>query len=138
MAALLAGCAQPAPPPVAPAVVYSFDLQGAARACTTPQQLVLTEGKTTDARIVVGNDGGWCAISVGQPGPVPTPYGAGLLRERPAHGKVYIHPVGRETRIDYTPAPGYAGPDRFVVELLPGEETVRVAVTVRPGVPHRR
>ena len=137
-AALLAGCAAPAGPPVEPAIVYSVDLQGAARACTVPHELVLAEGKATDARMVVGNDGGWCAIAVAQPGAVPTPYGAGLLRERPAHGKVYIHPVGRETRIDYTPASGYAGPDRFAVELLPGSETVRVAVTVQPGAPIRR
>jgi hypothetical protein len=136
--ALLAGCAQPAPPAVAPAIVYSVDLQGGARVCTAPQQLVLAQGKTTTAQIVVRNDGGWCAIAVAEPGPMPTPYGAGLLAERPAHGKVYIHPVGRETRIDYTPAPGYAGPDRFAVQLLPGAGTLQVAVTVQPGAPVAR
>ncbi len=77
--------------------------------------------------MAVGNDGGWCAITVDRNG---APYGAGLLAARPAHGKVLIHTVGDATRIDYTPAPGYAGPDSFTARLLPGESTVRVAVTV--------
>ncbi len=129
--ALLAGCAPEGPPPGPSAIVYSYDLQGAARLCTAPQQVALVEGKPTDARIVVRNDGGWCAISVSAPG--PKPYDAGLLADRPAHGKVYVHPVGNTTRIDYTPASGYAGPDSFGVQLLPGAAVLRVAVTVQPG-----
>lgn len=132
---LLAACAQqaePAPPP--PATVYSADLQGGARLCTAPKDVALAAGRPSDLRMVVGNDGGWCAISVALAAPDhPRAYDAGLLAVRPAHGRVYIHEVGYATRIDYTPEPGYAGPDAFTVELLPGSATLQVSVTVQPA-----
>ena len=78
--------------------------------------------------MTVGNDSGWCAISVHQPGPAP--FAAGLLTTPATHGRVYIHPVGYDTRIDYTPDPGYAGPDRFLVTLLPDHSEVQANVTV--------
>jgi hypothetical protein len=79
--------------------------------------------------MTVGNDGGWCAISVHQPG--PEPFAAGLLTRSATHGKVYLHAVGDNTRIDYTPDPGYAGPDTFLVTLLPDRSEVQANVTVR-------
>ena len=48
----------------------------------------------------LGNDGGWCAITVNNGG---RPFDAGLLAAAPAHGKVLVHTVGNNTRIDYTP-----------------------------------
>lgn len=75
----------------------------------------------------VANDGGWCAISVQLDG---QPYAAGLLTDPPAHGKVYIHPVGNFTRIDYTPDSGFTGTDSFVVQLIPGNPALRTTVTV--------
>jgi hypothetical protein len=128
-AALLAlqGCAHQAPRPSAP--VYAIDFQGAAKQCTVPKQVDLQPGKTADATMAVTNDGGWCAIAVAQSG--PEPYAAGLLTGRPAHGKVYIHPVGDQTRIDYTPETGFGGTDQFEVKLIPGDEVLRVAVTVQ-------
>lgn len=75
----------------------------------------------------VGNDGGWCGISVQLDG---QPYAAGLLTESPAHGNVFIHPVGDSTRIDYTPEAGFTGTDRFVVQLIPGNAAIRATVTV--------
>lgn len=78
--------------------------------------------------MTVGNDGGWCAFTVAQPG--PQPFAAGLLTEEPAHGRVYIHPVGDNTRIDYTPDAGYVGPDAFIVTLLPGRAVIRATVSV--------
>ena len=45
---------------------------------------------------------------------------------------VYIHPVGDDTRIDYTPDLGFSGIDSFVVRLLPGNPVLRVNVTVAP------
>ncbi len=128
--ALLAGCT----PPPAPAVVsttrvYAIDLAGAAKSCKVlPEKPVLAPGKTTPVAMTVGNGGGWCAVSVAQAG--PHPYAAGLLVARPAHGTAYIHTVGDDTRIDYTPDPGYAGPDAFTVSLIPDDPTLRVAVTV--------
>ena len=106
--------------------VYAADVTGGARQCVTshPQ---LTAGKTVDATMSVANDGGWCAISVQLDG---QPYAAGLLAEPPVRGKVYIHPVGNFTRIDYTPDAGFSGTDRFVVQLIPGNPVLRTAVTV--------
>ena len=90
------------------------------------------EGKTVTVAMTVGNDGGWCAIPVTRPGGAAgrQPYAAGLLVAGPAHGKVYIHTVGDVTRIDYTPAAGFAGSDAFTVSLLPGEARIAARVTV--------
>lgn len=129
--AMLPGCAEkppPAPPVQQHARLFASDLEGGAKNCTVPQ-LKLEPGKGIPAAMQVGNDGGWCAISVTQDG---KPYAAGLLTQPPAHGKVYIHPVGDDSRIDYTPELGFSGADSFVVTLLPGEPVIRVSVTVTP------
>ena len=55
------------------------------------------------------------------------------FREQVPFEQVYIHSVGDTTRIDYTPAKGYAGPDKFTVRLLPGNAVVRATVTVEKG-----
>jgi hypothetical protein len=122
---LLQGCAKPAQQAAGPRL-FASDFQGAAKSCKAPKPS-LSPGKETMAAMSVGNDGGWCAISVADDG---KSYAAGLLTESPAHGDVYIHPVGNETRIDYTPDTGFAGKDVFAVRLLPGNPMVRVAVTV--------
>ena len=86
-------------------------------------------GRRCDAAIKLGNDGGWCAITVNNSG---RPFDAGLLAAPAQHGKVLIHTVGNDTRIDYTPAARYAGADAFAVRLIPGDATIRVTVTVTP------
>ncbi len=126
-ALLLQGCQQPevvAAPPGARQ--YAVDQAGGAHVCTVPKPS-LVDGKEAAATMAVGNDGGWCGILVARNG---EPYGAGLLAIRPTHGKVYIHTVGDNTRIDYTPERGYIGPDSFTARLLPGNATLKVAVTV--------
>jgi hypothetical protein len=127
--AALAGCAEkprPSAPPATPE--FSADVVGGAKQCAAPD-VTLTEGRTVDATMRVGNDGGWCAIAVQLDG---KPYAAGLLTTSPEHGNVFIHPVGDNTRIDYTPELGFAGHDRFTVELIPGNPMIRVGVTVTP------
>jgi hypothetical protein len=127
-AAVLCGCT-PQPPQAAGPVrpVYTIDLQGAAKRCTV-SAVTPVPGKVVTATMMVGNDRGWCAISVHQPGPVP--FAAGLLTRPPSRGKVYIHTVGDNTRIDYTPDLGYIGPDSFLVTLLPDRPAVQANVTV--------
>jgi hypothetical protein len=125
-AALLSGCA-PQGPPAPTARVYAIDMQGAARRCVVPPSVTLAPGQVTTATMEVGNDGGWCAISVALQG---QPYASGLLTTEPNYGHVYIHPVGDNTRIDYTPTPGFVGADSFAVTLLPGRPVLRVNVTV--------
>lgn len=133
LVSLLQGCAGgEEAPPRPPATVYTVDLKGVASLCTVPKPLSPTEGKPTEAQMVVRNDGGWCGITVAAPG--DQPYAAGLLTGRPAHGRVYVHTVGYSTRVDYTPDRNYAGADSFTVELLPGSPTLHVSVTVQPGV----
>ena len=129
---LLGACAEVKPPQaVSTTRRYAIDFQGAARNCTAPASVKLAEGQPAQAQITVANDGGWCALSTAAPG--PHPYAVGLLTARPEHGKVYVHAVGDDTRVDYTPDRFYAGPDQFAVRLLPGQSTLQVAVTVAPG-----
>jgi hypothetical protein len=106
--------------------VFASDLAGGAKSCSAPAP-ALKDGGEAQSEMKVGNDGGWCGITVSKDG---KPYAAGLLTGMPAHGKVLIHTVGDDTRIDYTPDRGYAGPDQFTVTLLPGETALRVSVTV--------
>ncbi len=123
---LLTACMQTPPPPVSTTRLYAIDQTGAAKQCKVGP-VALTAGKQTAATMTVGNDGGWCAISVAEDG---RPYAAGLLTVDASHGKVYVHQVGDATRIDYTPDRGFVGPDSFTVTLLPGRPVLRVAVTV--------
>jgi len=122
----LQACSKGPGPTASGSRVYAADVTGAAKSCDVPS-LSLTDGKTVTAAIKVTNDGGWCGITVAQPG--PKPYASGLLTARPTHGKVFIHQVGDNTRIDYTPDRGFAGTDNFSVKLLPGEPLVHVTVT---------
>ncbi len=127
----LAGCAEK--PRTAAHVslpVYAIDLQGGAANCVVSKP-ALAPGQEAAASMTVANDGGWCALSVSQDGPAP--YSAGLLIQRPAHGNLLIHGVGDATRIDYTPERGFTGTESFVVRLIPGDASIRVAVDVTPG-----
>ncbi len=125
-AGLLGGCTQTASIlPQSRLPVYATDLQGKAASCTaSPVQP--EAGKTVTATITTGG-GGWCAFSVAEGG---KPYAAGLVERRPEHGRVYIHAVGDETRVDYTPDAA-AVADNFAVQLIPGN--AMIAVTVQPA-----
>jgi Big-like domain-containing protein len=125
LAVLLQGCA-PQARPASGTRLFATDFAGGAKNCNVPK-VSPTAGKETPATMTVGNDGGWCGITVDNNG---HPYSAGLLATRPTHGQVYIHSVGDATRIDYTPNKGYAGTDSFTVRLLPGDAAVRATVTV--------
>lgn len=135
LAAILAGCAQEAGPAASTRRVFHADLQGGAAVCTVPRDVSLTAGQQAEARMTVGNDGGWCGITVSQSG--PRPYDAGLLVERPRHGRVHVRKVGDVTRVDFTPDPGFVGADSFTVRFLPGNPALKVAVTVQAGTAAR-
>jgi len=109
--------------------VYAIDQAGAAHSCVaSPLSPALAIGKQSTATLTLTNDGGWCAVAVHQDGPVP--FTAGLLTTRPEHGKVFVHSVGDETRIDYTPESRFGGNDSFAVQLVPGDAVLRIAATV--------
>jgi len=126
-AGLLQACSNPAGPAGSRQRVYAADLAGAAKVCEAPD-ISPQAGAATPATIKVGNDGGWCGLRLRQAG--TKPFDAGLLTARPSHGSVLVHEVGDDTRIDYTPDRRYAGTDAFEVKLIPGEERIKVAVTV--------
>lgn len=147
MALLVTGCQEPRAPRTP---LYAVDFTGGAKTCTT-SAVDLTGGKSADATMTLGNDSGWCAITVwqaraAQPGGLlgrsgtvgHKPFAAGLVQARPQHGNLHIHSVGDDTRVDYTPDPGFTGTDRFAVRFLPGNQasgepvlTVSVTVTAK-------
>jgi hypothetical protein len=113
-------------PPVSRTRMFQADLVGAAKNCSVPN-VTPDPSQETPVAMKMGNDGGWCAITVNNGG---KPFDAGLLVTEPAHGKVYIHSVGDDTRIDYTPNARFTGTDAFAVKLLPGGAVVTASVTV--------
>jgi len=126
-AALLQACAEK-PPSAPPPRVFAADMTGAAKACTVPP-VTPAAGRPADVAMKLGSDGGWCAITVNNNG---RPFDAGLVVTPPAHGKLLIHTVGNDTRIDYTPAARYGGADAFTVRLIPGDAVLRVTAAVTP------
>lgn len=124
---LLAACSQPLGSGGSTLRVYAADLSGGAKTCIVPNVDPIP-GKTADAAMNLANDGGWCGLRLHQSG--PKPYEAGLLTARATHGNVTIHEVGDETRVDYVPDRGFSGSDSFSVQLIPGNASISVAVTV--------
>ena len=121
--ALLQACA---PRPSGPAVRrYASDFKGVAKTCDAPK-VSPALGKTVEATMKVGSDGGWCGLLVNNGGRA---FDTQLLTARPEHGKVFVHGVGNDTRIDYTPDAGFVGADSFTVQLLPGEDSVHITVS---------
>jgi hypothetical protein len=127
-ALMLQACAEK--PPTFPTVrLFAADVTGGAKNCVVPK-VTPAAGQEAEVAVKVGNDGGWCGITISTGG---KPYAAGLLASAPAHGKVLIHTVGNDTRIDYTPERGFAGSDAFSVKLIPGDAVIRASVTVGPS-----
>jgi hypothetical protein len=123
---VLQACAEkPSGPPVR---LFAADFAGGAKSCVVPK-VSPAAGQETPVAMKLGNDGGWCATTVANAG---KPFDAGLLIVPPTHGKVLIHTVGNDTRIDYTPELRFTGPDAFTVRLLPGNATIRASVVVSP------
>lgn len=106
--------------------IFAVDVAGGARTCVSPAASP-PDGQTVAAQVQVSNEGGWCGVTVNRGG---VAYDSYLLIGRPSHGRVYVHRVGTNTRIDYTPDTGFTGTDKFSVRLIPGNAVVEEAVTV--------
>ena len=124
-AMLVQGCDQPRAT-ASPTRLYAVDQAGVAKVCNAPR-MQPANGQVTDVAMTMTNDGGWCGALVSQSG---RPYSAPQLTTRPKNGKPYVHTVGDDTRIDYTPNTGFTGNDSFTVKLVPGDASVRVNVAV--------
>ena len=103
--------------------VYSTDLAHKAASCTVAP-VTLEDGKEAVVAMSTGG-GGWCGIAIRRG---DQPFGAGLLTQPPRNGAVYVHTVGDDTRVDYTPRAGTSGADTFTVRFIPGDATMRVTV----------
>ena len=123
--ALLQGCASLSAPSGPPARLFAADMNGGARTCDVSPPAV-NAANVAEITMKVGSDGGWCGIRVNKGG---RPYDTFLLTARAEHGKPFVHTVGNDTRIDYTPEFGFVGTDSFSVRLLPGDTAIRVFVT---------
>jgi hypothetical protein len=122
-ALLIQGCA---PKPATWNGIYAIDAAGGAKTCVAPA-VVMPDGQSGIVQMQVSNEGGWCGETLNHNG---VAYDSYLLVTRPAHGRVFAHHVGNNTRIDYTPDPGYVGTDSFAVRLIPGNAVLQAAVTV--------
>ena len=125
----LSGCANKIVPQQA-----GFDpmTEGTAKTCM-PSTVDLASA--APATIAMTNDG-WCGVFVAEKD--GQPFNFGLVKTRPAHGRVYIQKVGPQTRVEYTPNTGFVGVDTFAVALAsrtPGtpDAALQVAVTVTQG-----
>jgi hypothetical protein len=126
---ILQGCATAPPPPVSHAVVYATDMAGKAPVCQV-KPVTVKDGATIQAAMTTGG-GGWCGLPVSHDG---KPFTYGLLTT-PAHaGKVFVHTVGDDTRIDYIPQQTPAPPDSFAVRVVPGDATIQISVNATPAV----
>lgn len=125
LAITASGCQEP--PAARGTPVYAVDINGRAKSCTV-STVDLSDGKPATATMTLGNDGGWCGVTVAQSG--KKPFAAGLVQTRAQHGQLNVHSVGDNTRVDYIPDPGFTGADQFAVRLLPGNPVLSVNVTV--------
>ena len=118
-----------------PATAATEDFNvGISKTCT-PSAADLSTGTSASATITMTNDG-WCAIRTKDKNGQPFKFG--LVKSRPAHGRILIQKIGGETRIEYTAENRYVGVDRFSVALasnLPNtpDSTIQVTVTVAMG-----
>jgi hypothetical protein len=124
----LEGCNTVVPASQSHLPVYQTDTVGKAASCTV-SPVTVTDNHPSAVTMTTGG-GGWCGINVRHDG---EPFAAGLLTQEAHNGKVYIHSVGDDTRIDYTPRPGSVGPDSFAVQLIPGNAVIQVAVNTPTG-----
>jgi hypothetical protein len=128
---ILQGCAAPKPAPPRPhATIYSTDMVNKAAVCSFTPLTALKDGSDNNVTLTTGG-GGWCGFGVELDG---HPYTAGLLTKGPKFGKVHIHTVGDDTRIDYTPQSLPVAADSFTVRLIPGNATIQVSVNTSPTV----
>jgi hypothetical protein len=106
--------------------IFAIDATGGAKTCVAPAASPAND-QAVLVQMQVSDEGGWCGIIANHGGVAFDSY---LLTVRPSHGTVFAHHVGANTRIDYTPDPGFAGADKFGIRLIPGNAEIQAAVTV--------
>ena len=132
---LLAGCAQPAPPPAPvvaaaapePATPVHGELVGPARGQAHARVCEVSPGSGA-ATMRVSSDGGWCSIGYTRANGYAFK-GARVLAQ-PSHGALRVRQLRNGSVVEYEPSAGYAGPDSFTAALAQRSGIYRVVVTV--------
>ena len=99
----------------------------------TVKKFFLLGLRSVPAEMQVANTGATCSFTMINPA-LNAVIDAALLTGRPSHGAAAAGLIrgNRQAAVSYTPAPGYAGLDKFDVTLEPGAVGVTVNVTVTP------
>ena len=83
--------------------------------------------------MMVSNEGGYCAATLVSDEGVP--FSAPLEPVVALHGVTRVVRYNGRTSVEYTPQPGFAGHDSFVVRLIirgkPGYTTLNLSVNVQ-------
>jgi hypothetical protein len=117
--ALLAGCAEPPPPPLPP------------RAAICDVDLSRVTGWGGAWRMRMSNEGGYCFMLASRNGGQILETG---IAQRPANGQAQSILIGLNLiRIIYRPNPGFTGADRFRVSMGPLLAWVEVTVVPPPA-----
>ena len=132
-AVLLARCAPPAAPPQAsPQALPPHAGPPPAVVCNVAPFHV-GDGGVANVQITVSGEGGYCAAKLTAAS--GRPYDAPLVPVLPLHGTPRVIKYNGQTSVEYTPEPGFAGHDSFVVKLIirgvPGYTTLNMSVTVQ-------
>lgn len=128
MAGVMASCT--VPPTTAPSsVAGSLDPSCRVVAASRPWNAAIGVAVTMMTR----KDADWCAISFIRLDfdiHRSVPAGAVHVTSDPGHGTVRSRDAKGQTLIEYKPAPGYAGSDKFAFRLDPGNGYYPVKITV--------
>ena len=97
------------------------------------ERFLLLDQRSVPAKMSVANTGQACSFLIFNPALNLTLTGA-VVNGAASHGRAEAAVIntGRQVGISYTPAPGYAGPDRFAVTWFPFGSGVTVDVAVTP------
>jgi hypothetical protein len=124
---LVAGCAQMAANTQGP-----LQPQTVSGPCQVERFLLLDQ-RSVPVKMSVVNSGEACSFLIFNPA-LNLTLTAALISGPASHGRAEAAVVntGRQVGVRYTPAPGYAGPDRFAVTWFPFGSGITVDVAVTP------
>ena len=96
------------------------------------QRFFLLGLRSVPTQMTIANTGQACAFTLINPA-LNVVINAALLTGAPTHGQAQAGLISgaRQAFVSYTPAPGYAGPDKFDITLEPGAVGITVNVTVQ-------
>lgn len=125
MTGLVGGCVHQ-PPPQAPLPPNPFGYLKRSAVCVPGPVSHVGDGRSVELK--TRSDDGLCSIAISQP--EGDAYASFLLTTLPVHGNSFIYNYNKQTVVTYTANTAYAGPDSFVVTLVPGGGKPRTTLQV--------